>query len=341
MSEVDWVSFSVTYNKISYSTNGISVLSSVTVLILILGIHYYRQDLANRISFRMTGAIAACDLFASVAQMLSLSVPGAGVQCTVSNFGYTFFTLTYISLTAAIGLNLQLVFLYNVRNTKRYEPFYYGVSIFCALALTISPIAAGYLGYTENEGCWYLHTSSTSGALWYWLTFLTPLIICVSFCAVSVGLVTRRLRSHSRNITVIHTTVRQKSEFLETGESIDNSDATASRSVRQQKRQAHDTIRAAIKRILLYPMVPIITQTPNIIQSIYVQATHDQESRTFANWQLANCVMMGLTGFFNMCAFFFDPSFTNAWNTLKAGYVDSYKSEVIVLPNGETVRPRG
>jgi hypothetical protein len=82
--------------------------------------------------------------------------------------------------------------------------------------------------------------------------------------------------------------------------------------IQARQRKTQRSINRVVRRILLYPLVPIITQTGFIVSEIWMYQ-HLQASFALNIWGVS---LKALPGFFNLIAFSVDPAIYNVVMTL-------------------------
>ncbi|KAI9295487.1 hypothetical protein K502DRAFT_324325 [Neoconidiobolus thromboides FSU 785] len=191
----------------------------------------------------------------------------------------------YLFFNVAIAANFQLVFLHEKVITSKIELAYWFIPIIAGLIITIPPLATGLTGYGDFNGCFFVDADFTTlrvadmlvSNIWYLLTWLYLVIV--------VGLVVFKLRKSATQI-----------KFSQRFTTITDSDV------------AQKTIKSLIHRLLLYPIVAILS-TLGIMASQLNHLRVEQEDWNLEIWAMN---FLALTGTFNFIAFCFDPTFQNA-----------------------------
>ncbi|ORX98860.1 hypothetical protein K493DRAFT_299717 [Basidiobolus meristosporus CBS 931.73] len=127
--------------------NVFSIVASILVIAVIIGIRCYRKTLVDRMSFRLTAYIATLDaVLSGVLIGFSFTDSVFVTRCLrVIALGVD---LSSIFLTMNIALNLQLIFLNNKRVTMRYEYFYVFGSL--GLGLIVAVLSGIYRARTTS-----------------------------------------------------------------------------------------------------------------------------------------------------------------------------------------------
>src|ERR1044072_3709083 len=127
------------------------------------------------------------------------SDPPGNWVCHVAPWGFVFTALLGCFFTVTIAFNLQVIFIHNYINTKRFEKYYVIVPIILALLLSSVPVAFNALGFDEKEvSCWYKNGNTIGSVIWQWTTLHGWIILSVLYCLYSVIVITIRLRKTNK-----------------------------------------------------------------------------------------------------------------------------------------------
>ncbi|CAG8501819.1 4948_t:CDS:2, partial [Scutellospora calospora] len=128
--------------------------------------------------------------------------------------------------------------------------YYYIFSIGLALLLSLLPAVNNLYGYNYNEkNCWYRNSGQKDNVLWEWLTLFGWVALSVLYCAIVVIWVFIKLYSVTRKID-------KTFECLQTSQ-LSDTPTLINKTV----------ISSVVKRVILYPVVPLITQSCSIFQT--------------------------------------------------------------------------
>ncbi|TPX66470.1 hypothetical protein SpCBS45565_g04430 [Spizellomyces sp. 'palustris'] len=289
-----------------YGSSILSIVASTAVLVAYGFMFWLRPAQANRISLRLSVIIAFSDIFYAIFLLVS-NIPSvtAGPTCTSSVYLQFAFELLSLFATAAIALNLLMVFVFRMEAKKRLERWYYGVGGVLAFGLPLIALLAGRLGWDEvNEECWVKSVPNESqastmawkwGILYFWVSgislFCTGVTILVYFFLKRTGipLPTTESSPSNPNNTVLF-------------------------------RRTQRIIQRAVSRIVVYCLVPIISQFWNIVLDGLLEAGIDD----WWVYLLAN-IFSGLQGTFNALIFFtIDPAVSNIREELRRRIIKKY-----------------
>jgi len=306
-----------TLNTINVIGNSLSVASGMVVLIIILGLRIYDKQLVDRVSLRLSAAISVTDVISSAALLIYTFVTVEGGACVLSPFLIIFLTNLFLFLTTAIAFNLQHLFLHQRYYNPSFEKWYYILSIGAAAITAIIPLAAHRLGLDLAQGyCWYSPSWTTTSNIYEYATYIGPQLLCGTYCLVVVAAVAIKLKLDSMRLD-------RQIAHRNTGESSD---------VDIRRRKTQKAINRVVRRILLYPLVPIITQTGFIVSEIYL----------YVNWKpsypinIWGVTLKSLPGFFNLLAFFIDPAIYNALSAIKKNLIIKYCGDAIPEPHTDS-----
>src|SRR2546423_3694251 len=224
------------------------------------------------------------------------SKPPGNLLCSVAPWGFVFTALLGCFLNVAIALNLQIIFIHNYIDTRRFEKFYIIIPLILSFVLSILPVSFGALGYDEQEiSCWYKNGSTTGAIIWQWTTLHGWILLSILYCTFSVVVVTIRLKVATKN-------------FIDMNRSSPNSLNV----IQDRAYQRQLIMNQAVKRIILYPIVPVLTFLFNIISN-FLFFTTKKNQITFQ--MLAN-VGTSSQGLLNALVFCLDPAMKKIWNVI-------------------------
>ncbi|ORY03255.1 hypothetical protein K493DRAFT_346239 [Basidiobolus meristosporus CBS 931.73] len=217
-----------------------------------------------------------------------------------------------------IAFNLQIVFVHGKSNTSTYVKYYYMASLFLSLLISITPFFERKYGFYAGSGtCWWTNGYTSKTILWEWMTYLGWIVVSVLYCIIAISLVTYKLIKESRLIRAhIHHTANQElgSEW-------------------QGKTNIDKDILKAVRRIVLYPMIPIFTQGINIVQEMDIYIHRRANFSLFFLAYFAG----SLQGTLNAIVLLFDPAVVHAWQRIRADLTDRYVHSVTSSDSSEEV----
>ncbi|ORY07726.1 hypothetical protein K493DRAFT_295361 [Basidiobolus meristosporus CBS 931.73] len=282
---------------------------SATAFLLLLGLKYYDRHLVNRVSLRLNKWMALVDVGFCGAQILNVQNNNDSIWCALSVWLIVWFTLLYLFLNTMIAFNLQIVFVHGKSNTSSYVKYYYIISFSLSLIISLTPFFEGKYGYYSiAETCWWTNSYTSKTILWEWMTYLGWIAISVLYCTIAVSLVIYKLVKESRIIR----------------EQIQHTASHELGSEWQGKTNIDRDVLKAVRRIVLYPIIPIFTQGVNIMQEMDVYVHREANFYLFFLAYFAGA----LQGTFNTLVFLFDPAVVHAYKRIHADLSDRYASSL-------------
>lgn len=297
------------------SLNSLSALACFLVLLVYVCLRRSKQRQAvDRVSIRLAAAACLVDFSYCLVQIFS-NLPLQGVVCEASTWAYICLTLLSTFFFTCIAINLQLIFLTNVKPRACLEIWYFAGALLLALLI---PAVGWILRLYGSDplisgGCWFKGDGKASSLLWQWILLYGWLAACIIYCYVIVFLVFRRISAQLRDI--------------------DRSFNGANRALEERKlsslttlyKRQHISRLRIIRRILIYPSIPLFTQllTIAVAMDLYVNR------RNHFILILLSFVTTSMQGLLNSLAFMFDPSITSA---LKAWRMGSDEVEAVFVP---------
>ncbi|KAI0243636.1 hypothetical protein L0F63_003310, partial [Massospora cicadina] len=179
------------YYQVVQVMNGVGFISALTIFLILGILAIYDYKMVNRISLRLTAAIAFTDLVIHANNFVRNSM-SEGPWCALSGFLRVFGRQAYCFLNISIALNLHLILLIGLRPKAKWEKYYWALSFLVPLAMNLPPLALGMFGY--NGTMCLLRNVGNRKLL---LAINLPLVILITFvyCTVISLLVMFRLRA--------------------------------------------------------------------------------------------------------------------------------------------------
>ncbi|ORX93647.1 hypothetical protein K493DRAFT_302536 [Basidiobolus meristosporus CBS 931.73] len=284
----------------------ISLIGALFVVCSILFINFYRPALGTRLSLRLTFWIALADVTYSIFAYVLQKQITSTATCAFLLWGYVEFTLLPIFLTATIGFNLMAIFVHDIANVVKYQRFYVPFSIGLSLIISLIPVIAGQFEVDPVVGaCWYSATYTIHTIVWEICTLFLWIFLAVLYCIFAVSFVIYKLIRHEKYL-------------------MKSTNGTSHIVNRRTYR--------AMRRIVLYPLVPVLTQTFNCLC----------EFDTFVNRRLnftlyfLSAVGPATVGLLNAIVFLFDP----AVRQLFKGNTSSTTNSVSYHENENSIKPK-
>ncbi|ORX94117.1 hypothetical protein K493DRAFT_374209 [Basidiobolus meristosporus CBS 931.73] len=283
------------YALVSTVLNAFSLASACLILLAILLMRIYRRDLTQRVSLHLTCGIAVADILFHTASMEKPKVTSPGAYCRFTVWLIVFSNLLFIFLTVCIGINLLMVFIFGMRDPHFLEKCYFAASILLALGISIIPVIFDKFTLDPNiNSCWYDKADITA---WELMTHNLWIILGEVVCSLSITAVCVKLLKH-------------KNELLKNHPADASGDTIK---LRRAKRFLHH----GVARIILYPTVPVISQTAFILVGFVPK--EDLELALYIAM-----ILNSTQGFMNLAVFLFDPSIQASWKKIRKDLIDQY-----------------
>lgn len=110
--------------------NPLQAFCGLLVVVIILTATHLNRSAMNRISIRFTLAISIVDVLKAAAIILYTANSGQeGLWCVVLPLAMHWLILVYFSLNVVVALNLQLVFIHGVTIGRKFEAWYWVISL--------------------------------------------------------------------------------------------------------------------------------------------------------------------------------------------------------------------
>ncbi|KAL1920986.1 uncharacterized protein VTP21DRAFT_11621 [Calcarisporiella thermophila] len=287
--------------------NALSIIGGSLVVLITLGLWLYDRRLVDRISLRLNVAISLVDIAKAAAILYYTFYTVEGFWCSFNVFFIVLTTNLYLFLTTSIAFNLQWVVLME----KPYRPWmekwlYFFGSIFISLVFSVPPFIAGRYGLDRAQGfCWYQDSWTMPAKIWEWYSWVIPTSINIIYCMVVTGLVAAK--------------IYRSNALLNKQISTDVGTATP-RHISSIQRRTQLAVNRVLIRILLYPLIPFLTQTVFIISEVYIHV----HNKNLWGLVLAGNLTTDIPGLCNFIAFLVDPALYNALDKIKADLVDRH-----------------
>lgn len=288
------------------------MLAAAAVVVFFLLMRWYDKKLVDRVSLRLNLAISITDLFSHLSIVFfNLLAYKYRINCEPVVVFCIWLSNLCVLLSAAIAFNLQYLFLHKKPFNPSIERWYYILSIGLSILSVGIPLAAGRFGFDEAQhSCWYTPSESPVSLIWEFSTFEIPTIVCIVYCLLIVILVGLKLWHESAELDA-QTPYQNVADRRRSR----SSDAELSR---QQKTRR--TINRVVRRVLLYPLVPFITQTGFIVAQIDMYIT-SSSSFPLNVWGVIGKASPGLC---NCIAFMLDPAVATALSHIRRDLIAKY-----------------
>ncbi|KAK9761986.1 hypothetical protein K7432_012683 [Basidiobolus ranarum] len=264
----------------------------------------WRRHLTSRTSYNLAFWSLVCIL---IYHSLSFSKAAKSTPliCNLVSFFQNVAKLSAVFITWCIAYNLQRVFIKKLTVSPKLVRCYIPVSVGFAILVSIP----GLVYSLYMNVCWLEKPHNVWPMVYWWITSECWMFIVLSYCLAIVIIVFRIIYQGNREIKRL---LRRP----------DGSDGQPP-AVRQKSRQLNQ----AAVRIIMYPIVPILSFTPGLvaftIQMIQV-VTHNIDNEYYIQLlhrsSLASHFISSWTGIFAGIAFMWDPVVTTVIKEIRIKY---------------------
>ncbi|ORX84306.1 hypothetical protein K493DRAFT_360740 [Basidiobolus meristosporus CBS 931.73] len=284
---------SQTLVDVAVPLNLLSVIFNLLVILIFAIFHSLKSHLVNRVSLRLTFAVATVDLFYSAFQIVSDVTKENEFLCALSVWGFIQTTHLSTFLTVMIAFNLQVIFVHGKRQTQKYEKYYYSIAGLLSLAISLPPLLSGRLGHDSyQESCWYSIHNPSERMVWTWATLYSWTMLGIFYCFVVVLMVLIKIARERQD----------RRRFFSNSLIIQS------------------TMNKVVRRVILYPIIPVLTQSFNLISELDIY----WNQRVNYTFLLLSFIGTSSQGILNAAIFFVDPAVQNAWAELKDDLIFQY-----------------
>ncbi|ORX63889.1 Serpin-domain-containing protein [Basidiobolus meristosporus CBS 931.73] len=254
---------------------------------------------ADRVSFRIAFLISWVDLFYAIFLILSYVSAGPTSFCTFVAWGALWTDLLYIFLNIIVALNLQVVFLHGTEKIRHFENLLVCGSFICATVISLGPTMHHKLGYdpARPSSCWFIDLDSGSTLFWEWAAQHIWIILgCIYLSTVSLLTVIKLFRHTNHFPQVSH---------------------ECNPAVKRM-------VNMAVRRIVLYPIVPILTHTSKIV---FLSSEFFGIEYPFP-LRIIGLSATSSQGILNAAVFLFDPAIYVIWKATRGKRREHSKTKV-------------
>ncbi|KAL1916388.1 uncharacterized protein VTP21DRAFT_5579 [Calcarisporiella thermophila] len=299
--------------KANVYLNILSIVGGGIVVLITFILWCYDRRFVNRVSLRLNLAISIIDIVkAALIFSYTFADSSSGWWCGFSVWFITQLTIWYLFLSAAIAFNLQWIILSEKPLYPWMERYIYFLGTFLAsLAVTLPAYIAGRFGFDRAQGsCWFVDSWTTTSKIWEWFTFVMPTLLTIIYCNVVVGFVVAKIYKGNRALN----------KSLRSTGNVSSSANSIPQHISSLQRRTQLAVNRVLARIVLYPLIPFITQTLIVTSEIYIMIRVDINQPL----SLAGNAATDLPGILNCIAFLIDPAVANAFGRIRRDLIERY-----------------
>ena len=288
-----------TVSNVTVVLNVLSICASSLLICSYVYFRIYYREKVDRVSLRLAVSIAAADILFSIFQIIGVVTDMNGLACRISTWGYILSSNLTTFLTVMVAINLQLVYLHRRFASRRHasgEYWFYIISFFMSTLLASIGLIAGKYGRTPtDDDCWFVDEGTLKGLQYQFALMFAWVIGAVVYSLIIVSII----------ILVLQ---REKHRLKDTSLESKGTDAT-----QERKEWLRRRVSVLVRRIMLYPLVPLFSQTANIVLEVQLYLTKHTPAILF---QLS-FYTTSVQGLLNVVAYCLDPDVQDALNLLR------------------------
>ncbi|KAI8147499.1 hypothetical protein BJV82DRAFT_664734 [Fennellomyces sp. T-0311] len=193
----------------------VSIGCCVLVLLGYAFIRYF-DPAHDRLTLRLLIYATIAHIILGIAGIFRINAPtrdnGAGCQAVM--FFYVSSNLFSTIAITCIAVNLQIVFVHDMKSHDHLERWYFLASLLPAIIIAIIPIFPKVEGYDYNKhmgDCWYLQSSDHVTSLWALMGLYIWILISTAYCIIALIMVLwkmcteeLRINQHLRSQPIRH-----------------------------------------------------------------------------------------------------------------------------------------
>ncbi|KAJ9057716.1 hypothetical protein DSO57_1013847 [Entomophthora muscae] len=270
-----------TLDVVLNTVNSVSLVGAVLVVLVVWISSYFGCHAAKRLSFRLSMWIALADFVFCGISYLNISTKRV-ISCNIiTSVGYIS-NLTYIFLTMCMAFNLQMVFVQQQHNPRLTEKFYVGASFLAAVVIVLPFTVIA----VAMDSCTLFRMVTLPYNLGlFWLMIGIWEVGGVVYCSVTIVKVVLKLTRFHDDISGLQ--------------------GTASPSVDRISDSIQSRVEQVVRRLVFYPLIPVLTQTPYIIAANFSLLNEGDKSLIERYIYYVPSYSAGLL---NAAVFLFDPA---------------------------------
>ncbi|KAI8815899.1 uncharacterized protein EV422DRAFT_340538 [Fimicolochytrium jonesii] len=292
---------------------GLTMILGTAAVCTFFLIRRFQPALASRVSLRLAIVGVTSDILYSLAYLISCLPTGPTPLCTWSMFFTVFFLLSSLFLTAAIGLNLLMVFVFKVQKDRHIERTCYVVCAGVAVLVPAVAVGLDVFGWDGTE-CWYTYDDSAGGGesysrvfAWQWATYYFWILGVVVFCTTCLVLFAITARNPLKAAAM---------------------DPAKDVAAQKHFSKTEKLVRKAVGRIKWYCLVPLVAHFFTFAADMYFRAVGVN-----LMWMMmaANLMSTGMGAMSSTVFFTLDPSVQHAFKRFRLYFFTTYYFRFHVL----------
>ncbi|KAJ1980129.1 hypothetical protein H4R35_001239 [Dimargaris xerosporica] len=290
----------------------LSVISGVLIMFIVVLLRLWQPKVARTASFLLSFWIGLSDALYRGTVIVSKQYEYVEQHLSDALVRYLFWSeyfypVWFVLLTVMIAVDLQLTFIHHRRSQNRgFQRYYLPIATLAAFCITMPALFVPDIYWnTEFHGYTWTFGSSTRDSMFVMLGFNVWVALGVIYCAVIVVIIAYRLvqevRSWGASVIDATTLAPRRSQFTV-------------------------ELHRSVARILLYPLVPIITQTLNVVVD-WIPFYSDAANTV----RRVGTILVSTQGILNLVVFLLNPALHRAISNIRDRNSTTIREPVLPL----------
>ncbi|KAJ1981389.1 hypothetical protein H4R34_002097 [Dimargaris verticillata] len=290
----------------------LSVVSGVLIMFIVILLRLWQPKVARTASFLLSFWIGLSDALYRGTVIVSKQYEYVEQHLSDGLVRYLFWSeyfypVWFVMLTVMIAVDLQLTFIHHRRSQNRsFQRYYLPIATLAAFCITIPALFVPDIYWnTEFHGYTWTFGTNTRDSIFVMLGFNIWVALGVVYCAVIVVIIAYRLVQEVRSwgASVLDTTTMSP-----------------------RRSQFTVELHRSVARILLYPLVPIITQSLNVVVD-WIPFYSDAASTV----RRVGTILVSTQGILNLVVFLLNPALHRAISNIRDRNSTTFREPVLPL----------
>ncbi|KAJ1654565.1 hypothetical protein IWQ61_005527 [Dispira simplex] len=270
-----------------------SVIAGTLVMLIVVVLRLRQPNVARTASFILSFWIGLSDALYRGTLVVSKQYEFVESHLSEALVRYLFWSeyfypVWFMFLTVMVGLDLQLTFVHHLINPKKFQPYYFPAATIFAFMITLPALLVPTIYWNRQiHGFSWTFGSALRDNLFIILGFNIWMGMGVLYCAIIVSIVAHRLISDMRHWSINKSLLIKPSTF-----SVE--------------------LHRSVARIMLYPLVPIITQSLNVVVDWL-----PFDSPVAERVRQVGSILASTQGILNLTVFLLNPALHRAFSNLR------------------------
>ncbi|KAJ3088027.1 hypothetical protein HK102_009740 [Quaeritorhiza haematococci] len=312
----------VTILLVSNILNSISMFTCFLVMSTFGVGWFYNRQLLKPVTISLTLATVVVEFLYSGVQIWGNNYATDDIWCQLSVLAYISFSTLSTYLNLCIGINLQIVFVFN-RRYKHMLSWFLISSIVLAFGIAIPPVFMDLYGFEESEEtCWFKRPETTQSFAWKWISYHGPLCFALLYASIIAVQVWYTLYISRRDVRAASSSgaLRPSRELRKDVEGQGGKLGGTKAANNGGRKGAFSTdavLRQLASRVVFYPLIPLLGQIFNVIADLNTHINKGQNYELVLVSYIATSVQGTLAA---LIFFTLDPAFLKIIQTIRASH---------------------